>query len=154
MSTEVAAPLVAFVIEEKSTVVVDATTAEDEVSNNEMCNGSTGWPLSNVGFGISRMIPRLEGLDSQLLTALVLYYNQATTEKVVPVSEETLPAAGEPSMENAEISMEEEAPEAAVGEETAEVPDFKKRTAEDADVADSEEMVSSRHWPNCTGAWF
>jgi hypothetical protein len=158
MSTEVAAPLAplapvaeeeAPVVEEQPTTEVDAT--EDEVSNTKMCNGSTGWPLSDVDFGMSWMIPRLKRLDSQLLTALVLYYNQATTEEVAPsVSEETTPA-GEPSasMEKAEVSTEE-AP-GAEGKVTAEVADSKKRSAEDADVvADDEEMVSyGKRWCLC-----
>ena len=163
MSTEVAAPLAPLApVEEEALVVeehpaaaaVDAT--KDEVSHNAMCYGSTtGWPLSDVDFGTSWMIPRLEGLDSQLLTALVLYNNQATTteDAVAPsVSEEETSPAGEPSMENAEVSTEEVAPEAAVAvEETAEVPESKKRSAED--VADDEEMVSyGKRW--CTSALF
>jgi hypothetical protein len=163
MSTEVAAPLAPLApVEEETLVVEEQPTAaavdatKDEVSNNALCYGSTGWPLSDVDFGTSWMIPRLEGLDSQLLTALVLYNNQATTteDAVAPsVSEEETSPAGEPSMENAEVSTEEVTPEAAVEEETAVVPESKKRSAEDADVADYEEMVSyGKRW--CTSALF
>ena len=162
MSTEVAAPLAPLApVEEETLVVEEQPTAaavdatKDEVST--MCYGSTGWPLSDVDFGTSWMIPRLEGLDSQLLTALVLYNNQATTteDAVAPSvsEEETSPAAGEPSMENAEVSTEEVAPEAVVEDETAVVPESKKRSAENADVADDEEMVSyGKRW--CTSALF
>ena len=164
MSTEVAAPLAPLApVEEETLVVEEQPTAaavdatKDEVSNNALCiHGSTGWPLSDVDFGTSWMIPRLEGLDSQLLTALVLYNNQATTteDAVAPSvsEEETSPAAGEPSMEN-EVSTEEVAPEAAVEEETAVVAESKKRSAENADVADDEEMVSyGKRW--CTSLPF
>jgi len=51
-------------------------------------------------------------------------------------------------MEKAEVSTEE-AP-GAEGEVTAEVADSKKRSAEDADVADDEEMVSyGKRWCLC-----
>ena len=163
MSTEVAAPLAPLApVEEETLVVEEQPTAaavdatKDEVSNNALCmHESSGWPLSDVDFGTSWMIPRLEGLDSQLLTALVLYNNQATTteDAVAPsVSEEETSPAGEPSMEN-EVSTEEVAPEAVVEDETAVVPESKKRSAENADVADDEEMVSyGKRW--CTSALF